>query len=61
MNNRGPMIGRPGGGGGPHMSRMTKEKPKHVKATLSRLLGYIGRARYILILLLAITLSKLLR
>jgi len=57
MNNRGPMMaGRPGGGGGPHMSRMTREKPKHVKKTLGRLLGYIGRARYILILLLAITL-----
>ena len=61
MNNRGPMLappGRPGGGGpgGPHMSRLTKEKPKHTKETLKRLFGYIGRARYILILLLAITL-----
>ena len=48
MNNRGPMLappGRPGGGGGPHMSRLTKEKPKNTKETLGRLFGYIGRAR----------------
>ena len=59
MNNRGPMMGppgRPGGGGGPHMSRLTKEKPKNMGKTLGRLMGYIGRSRYILILLLAITL-----
>ena len=57
MNNRPPMmVGRPGGGGGPHMSRVNREKPKQTKKTLGRLMGYIGRARYILILLLAITL-----
>ena len=49
MNNRPPMmVGRPGGGGGPHMSRVNREKPKQTKKTLGRLMGYIGRARYIL-------------
>ena len=59
MNNRGPMIappGRPGGGGGPHMSRVNREKPKHTRQTLGRLMGYIGRSRYILVALLSITL-----
>ena len=59
MNNgRGPVIAPPGrgGGGGPHMSRITREKPKNTKQTLLRLLSYIGRSRYILLMLLAITL-----
>ena len=59
MNNRPPMIGpggRPGGGGGPHASRINREKPRHLRRTLARLLGYIGRCKYILIALLVITL-----
>lgn len=59
MNNRGPMIGpggRPGGGGGPHSHRINREKPRHLRRTLGRLFGYIGRSKYILIALLAITL-----
>ena len=58
MNNgRGPMMGGPGQGGPRHMnSRINREKPKHVRQTLMRLLGYIGRSRYILLALLLITL-----
>ena len=37
-------------------SRINREKPKNTKKTLGRLLGYIGRSKYILIALLAITL-----
>ena len=59
MNNQKtpPMIGGPGGGpGGRHMSRINREKPKNTAKTLRRVLGYIGRSRYILIALLLITL-----
>ena len=60
MNNRPPIInprGGAGGGGPRHMSsRINGEKPKHTKKTLARLLGYIGRSRYILVALLVITL-----
>ncbi len=58
MNNpRGPMVGPGGGGpGNRHMSRVNREKPKHTKQTLGRLMGYIGRSKYILIALLVITL-----
>ncbi len=59
MNNR-PLVGdRPGGGGGPgnrHMSRVMREKPKNTKRALGRLLGYIGKSRFILIALLVIAL-----
>ena len=58
-NQRGPMMGPPGGpGGGPgrHMSRINREKPKNTKQTLGRVLGYIGRSKYILVALLVITL-----
>ena len=60
MNNQGkaPMVHVGPGGGGPRNmnSRINREKPKHLKKTLGRLMGYIGRSRYILIALLAITL-----
>lgn len=56
MNNgrRLPMPG-PGGGGRNNMSRVNGEKPKNTKETLLRLSKYIGRSRYILIALLALT------
>ncbi len=47
---------RPGGGRGPMAGRMNVEKPKHMKATLGRLLRYIGRSKYALILLLTVML-----
>ncbi len=59
MNNR-PIVGPHGPGGGPggnrHMSRINREKPKNTKQTLGRVLGYIGRSKYILVALLLITL-----
>ncbi len=52
-----PIGGRRGpGGGGPMAARMNAEKPKNTRATLSRLLSYIGRSRATLLLLLAIML-----
>ncbi len=52
-----PLGGRRGpGGGGPMAARMNAEKPKHTKATLGRLLHYIGRSKLVLIALLAIML-----
>ncbi|MBQ9784325.1 MAG: ABC transporter ATP-binding protein [Clostridia bacterium] len=52
-----PLGGRRGpGGGGPMAARMNAEKPKHTKATLGRLLHYIGRSKVVLIALLAIML-----
>ncbi len=60
MNNRPPMVpDRPGAGGPPgnrHMSRVMREKPKNTKRALGRLLGYIGKSRFILIALLVIAL-----
>lgn len=56
MNNRPPIMGGPGGPGNRNMSRMTREKPRHMGATLKRVMGYIGRSRYILVALLVITL-----
>lgn len=52
-----PKMG-PGGrpGGGPMNARMSAEKPKNTKKTLSRLLKYIGRNKVILFSLLAIML-----
>lgn len=50
--NQTPHLGRgPGGGpGGPKM----KEKPHHMRKTLFRLISYIGRSKYILIMLLLV-------
>ena len=56
MNNRPPIMGGPGGPGNRHMSRVNHEKPRNTGATLKRVLGYIGRSRYILVALLVITL-----
>lgn len=60
MHNRPPMVpDRPGAGGPPgnrHMSRVMREKPKNTGRALGRLLGYIGKSRFILIALLVIAL-----
>lgn len=47
-----PPMG-PGGRkpGGPHGARLTMEKPKDAKNTLKKLIGYIGRNRYLFSLL----------
>ena len=48
---------RPGGGGPRNMSaRINGEKPKNTLKTLGRLFRYIGKSKYILIALVAITL-----
>lgn len=51
-----PQIVRPMGPrrGGPMGARLHKEKPKHLKQTLLRLISYIGRSKYILCCLLFI-------
>lgn len=53
-NGQVPMPGRPGGPGprGPMGARLHKEKPKNLKQTFLRLLRYIGKSKYTLILLL---------
>ena len=58
MDNKQKQLPLPGPGGGArnHMSRVNAEKPKHTKETLKRLVGYIGKSRYVLIALLALTL-----
>ena len=49
--------GGPGGrGGGPMGARVNREKPKHAKETLSKLLKYIGRSKLLIILLISIML-----
>ena len=50
-----PPMPMPGGRGGPN-HRANVEKPKHMRRTLMRLVRYIGRSRYLLIALLALTL-----
>ncbi len=52
-NTNPPVVSmRPGGGrGGPH-GPMIREKPKNLKATLSKLTKYIGRSKYLLLGLL---------
>lgn len=53
-----PLGGRRGpGGGGPMAARMNAEKPKNTKKTLSRLLHYIGKSGFLLVILLAIMLA----
>ena len=44
---------RPGGGGG-RGPRINKEKPKNMGKTLKRLLGYIGKSKLLVILLIVI-------
>ncbi len=56
-NNNKPIINlRPGGKGGPGAMGMPKEKPKNVKASLSRILGYIGKNKNLLYGMLAVML-----
>ena len=55
---------RPGRGpGGPMGARLHAEKPKNAKKTLGRLLGYIGRSRFLLLwlifIMVAVTLADL--
>lgn len=47
-------MGGPGGGRGPMGARINKEKPKNIKKTLGRLLGYIGKSKVLVIALIAI-------
>lgn len=51
---RTPIPGRPGGPGpgGPMGSRIHKENPKNLKQTFLRLVRYIGKSKYTMILLL---------
>ena len=47
--------GGPGGrGGGPMGARVNREKPKHAKETLGKLLKYIGKSKLLIILLISI-------
>ena len=60
-NNKPAVNMRPGGRGpggphGPHGMGMPAEKPKNVKATLGRIVSYIGRNRSLLIGMLAVML-----
>ena len=60
-----PLGGRRGpGGGGPMAARMNAEKPKNTARTITRLLHYIGKSKFVLIVLLfimlAVTASELL-
>ena len=56
--------GRGPGSGGPMGARMNAEKPKNAKKTIGRLLGYIGRNRFLLFglifLMVLVTLADLL-
>ncbi len=59
-----PLELRPGRGpGGPMSARLHAEKPKNAKKTLARLLGYIGRSRFLLLwlifIMVAVTLADL--
>ena len=47
----------PGGPGGPHGMGMPAEKPKNVKATLKRIISYIGRNKNLLVGMLAVTVA----
>ena len=49
--------GGPGGrGGGPMGARVNREKPKHAKETLGKLLKYIGKSKALILLLISIML-----
>ncbi len=50
-------VGGPGHGprgGGPMMSRMNAEKPKNARATLGRLLAFIGKSKFVVLSLVLI-------
>ena len=53
--NAAPAMGR--GRGGPMAARMNAEKPKNAGRTLGRLLRYIGRSAYLLVILMVIMLA----
>ena len=56
-NKQQPVINlRPGGRGGPGAMGMPKEKPKNVKASLGRILTYIGKNKNLLFAMLAVML-----
>lgn len=48
--------GKGPGPGGPHGARLTAEKPKNAKATLKKLLKYIGKSRYLFFSLIVVML-----
>ena len=49
--------GGPGGrGGGPMGARVNREKPKHARETLGKLLKYIGKSKALILLLISIML-----
>lgn len=50
-NERPPMRMMGRGGPPPHERMLMAEKPKNTKGTLKRLVGYIGKNRYLMILL----------
>lgn len=51
-----PPMGPRKGPGGPHGARLTMEKPKDAKNTLKKLIGYIGRNRYLFFALIGVML-----
>ncbi len=55
-----PMIGPGGPGGGPRNmnARIMREKPKDTKGTLLKLMKYIGRSKYLLLLLLFVVIAS---
>lgn len=53
MSPMGPGGRKPGG---PHGARLTMEKPKDAKNTLKKLIGYIGRNRYLFFALIGVML-----
>jgi ATP-binding cassette subfamily B multidrug efflux pump len=55
-NERPPMRMMGRGGPPPHERMLMAEKPKNTKGTLKRLVGYIGKNRYLMILLLSVML-----
>jgi ATP-binding cassette subfamily B protein len=49
---------RPGGGrGGPNNARLTAEKPKNAGRTAKRLIEYLGRSRFMVILIVVLTVA----
>ena len=51
-----PMGPGRGGPGGRHADLLKREKPKNIKRTLGKLLGYIGRSKYLFFTLLGVML-----
>ncbi len=54
-----PVIG-PGGGGGPRNmnARINREKPKNAKGTILKLMRYIGRSKYLILLLMLVVIGS---